>query len=405
MKLEEITKEEFDLFAKTLECQNFFQCGAMKDFFDLNNQENYLIGLKDEKGNVMAAALLVYRSSFLGKKMYEATKGFIKDYSDLDLVKIFTEKVYEFIKNKNGYRLLISPYIPCVERDTDANIVPGGFDNHDTLKYLERIGYKNIGVGVQVKWDYVLDIDKRSPEELLQSFRPNTRNYINRTINKYQLECKDLTYDELGEFKQITEDTCARRGFKDKTLDYYQKMFKAFKDDVVFKIVSLNCDTYINVLKEENKNLEAKIEELSDGPSNIKKKEVMKQDLQNNLRKIEETTKLKEEHGNIIPLSGAMFMLYGREIIYLFSGSYDEYMNFCGQYRIQWEIIKYASVHNYDRYNFFGIMDVFNKDGKDYGVYEFKKGFNGYVEELADVYEYGKGFRYFLYRLVKLIRR
>ena len=405
MELKEITKEEFDTFAKTLECQNFFQCGAMKDFFDLNNQENYLIGLKDNEGNVKAATLLVYRSSFLGKKMYEATKGFIMDYNDLALVKEFSEKVYEFIKDHNGYRLLISPYIPCVERDTDANIVDGGFDNRNTLKYLEKIGFKNIGVGVQVKWDYVLDINKRSPEELLQSFRPNTRNYINRTINKYQLECKDLTYDELGEFKQITEDTCARRGFKDKTLDYYQKMFKTFKDDVVFKIVSLNCDTYINVLKEENKALEAKIEELSDGPSNIKKKEVMKQDLQNNLRKIEETNKLKEEHGNIIPLSGAMFMLYGREIIYLFSGSYDEYMNFCGQYRIQWEIIKYASLHNYDRYNFFGIMDVFNKDGKDYGVYEFKKGFNGYVEELADVYEYGKGLRYFLYRLVKLIRK
>ena len=156
MKLTEITKEEFDLFAKTLDCQNFFQCGAMKDFFDLNNQENYLIGLKDQDGNVKAAALLVYRSSFLGKKMYEATKGFIMDYNDLELVKEFSQKVYEFIKAHNGYRLLISPYIPCVERDTDANIVEGGFDNRETLKYLEKIGYKNIGVGVQVKWDYVL---------------------------------------------------------------------------------------------------------------------------------------------------------------------------------------------------------------------------------------------------------
>ena len=404
MILESITKEEFDAFAKTLNCQNFFQCGAMKDFFDANNQENYLIGLKDNN-KLVAATLLIYRSSFLGKKMFEATKGFIIDYNNLDLVKIFTEKVYEFIKSKNGYRLLISPYIPVIERDTDALVVEGGFDNTKVLKHLEKIGYKNIGVGVQVKWDYVLDINKRSPEELLASFKPNTRNYINRTINKYKLECKDLSYDELGEFKKITEDTCARRGFKDKTLDYYQKMYKAFKDDVVFKIVSLNCDTYINTLEEENKSLEAKINELSDGPSNKYKKEVMKNDIQNNLKKIEDTKALKEAHGNIIPLSGAMFMLYGREIIYLFSGSYDEYMSFCGQYRIQWEIIKHASLNDYERYNFFGIMDVFNKDGKDYGVYEFKKGFNGYVEELADVYEYGKGLKYFLYRLIKIIKK
>ena len=82
-----------------------------------------------------------------------------------------------------------------------------------------------------------------------------------------------------------------------------------------------------------------------------------------------------------------MFILYGDEIIYLFSGSYAEYMQFCGQYRLQWEIIKYAADHNYKRYNFFGIQDVFNPNGKDRGVYEFKKGFGGYVEELLGAYE------------------
>ena len=57
-------------------------------------------------------------------------------------------------------------------------------------------------------------------------------------------------------------------------------------------------------------------------------------------------------------------------------------MSFCGQYRLQWEIIKYAADNGYKRYNFYGIQDVFNPKGKDRGVYEFKKGFGGYVEEL-----------------------
>lgn len=404
MKLVEITKNEFDTFAKTLECQNFFQCGYMKDVFDLEGKENYLLGLKDDNDVIKAATLLVKRTTFLKSKMFEAVKGFILDYHDTKILKEFTEQVYAFIKKHGGYRLLISPYLPCIERDTDAKIVEGGFDNHDIMASLLKIGYKDIGVGPQVKWNYVLDINNRTPEELLASFRPNTRNYINRTMNKYKLECKTLTYDELPEFKKITVDTCARRNFKDKTLEYYQDMFKCFKEDVVFKIVSLNCDTYIETLENENREFERKINELSDGVSNKKKKEVMKNDLEANNRKILETKKLKEEQGNIIPLSGAMFMLYGREIIYLFSGSYDSLMNFCGQYRIQWEIIKYASEHGYDRYNFFGINDVFDPNGKDYGVYEFKKGFNGYVEELFNVYEYGKGFKYFLYRLIKKIR-
>ena len=95
---------------------------------------------------------------------------------------------------------------------------------------------------------------------------------------------------------------------------------------------------------------------------------------------------IQKEKGDILPLSCAMFILYGDEIVYLFSGSYDEYMSFNGQYRLQWEIISYAADNHYKRYNFYGIKDLFNKDGKDYGVYEFKKGFSGYVEELLGTF-------------------
>ena len=98
--------------------------------------------------------------------------------------------------------------------------------------------------------------------------------------------------------------------------------------------------------------------------------------------------KLRQDKGNIIPLSCAMFMLYGDEVIYLSSGSYKEYMQYYGQYAIQWEMIKYACDNKYKRYNFYGLFDVFDRTGKDYGVYEFKKGFNGHVEELLGEYSF-----------------
>ena len=198
---------------------------------------------------------------------------------------------------------------------------------------------------------------------------------------------KNVSKDELKEFKTITSDTCDRRSFSDKSLKYYEEMYDCFKDDVTFKICEINLKNYIQKLEDSNREMASKLEELSDSNSNLKKKEVMKKDIENNNKKIQEAKDLKQEKGEIIPLSAAMFILYGDEIIYLFSGSYAEYMQFCGQYRLQWEIIKYAADHNYKRYNFFGIQDVFNPNGKDRGVYEFKKGFGGYVEELLGAYE------------------
>ena len=141
------------------------------------------------------------------------------------------------------------------------------------------------------------------------------------------------------------------------------------------------------ILEDENKENKRKIRDLSDSVSNKKKKEMLNKDIKINLNKIEEINILKKEKGNIIPLSCAMFILYGDEIVYLFSGSYKEYMKFYGQYRIQWEIIKYACDNQYKRYNFYGIFDVFNKEGKDRGVYEFKKGFKTRFDHYSPIDE------------------
>ena len=79
-------------------------------------------------------------------------------------------------------------------------------------------------------------------------------------------------------------------------------------------------------------------------------------------------------------------------------------MKFCGQYRLQYEMICYASQHNFKRYNFYGIRDLYEKNySKDYGVYEFKKGFNGYVEELLGAWEIKVNFVYTIHFILKKI--
>ena len=400
----ELTEKEFTDFVETRPEKNFFQTVMMKNRIAKNDLETYLVGVK-ENGSVIGASFIAETGHhFMGKKTYEAYKGFILDYHNHQLLKFMTEEVKKFLKNKNGLRLIIDPYIVNVSRDMDANEIDG-VDNRDVRKYLEELGYRYNEDGEQVKWCYCLDINGKSSEELFNEMRPSTRNNINKTISKFKLNIRTLERNQLAEFKKITSDTCERRDFMDKTLEYYQDMYDFFGDDVTFKICELNCDTYIKSLEEENEILKRRVEELSDSSSNKKKKETMRKDIENNLKKIDDTKNLKEKKGNIIPLSAAMFVLYGDEIVYLFSGSYEELMKFCGQYRLQWEIIKYAADHGYKRYNFYGIQDVFNPQGKDYGVYEFKKGFGGYVEELLGSFILPLSFEATIYDLLRKLKR
>lgn len=404
MKFCELSDQEFEKFTLNHEQSNFFQSLYMKELLIKENREVYLLGLKDDKDNVIAATLLASSNSFMGKKTYEALKGFLIDYSNEELVLTFTNYIKKFINEHNGFRLTIDPYIVFKQRDTDANIIKGGVDNSFVKDYLLKNGFKEMKNSAQVKWTYVLDIDGKSSEELLKLCRSNTRNYINRTMNKYKLVMEELPYEKLDVFKKITQDTCDRRGFHDRSLEYYQNMYKIFKDKLKVLVTKLDCNLYIKTLEDEKNGYLDKIKNLSDSASNKKKKEIMKKDITSIDKKIEEVNLLKQEHGEYIILSGAMFVLYGNEIVYLFSGSYDEYMKYCGQYRLQWEMIKYAADNNYKRYNFYGIKDVFDKNGKDYGVYEFKKGFNGYVEELFGAYETGTNLTYRIYSLLKSIK-
>lgn len=404
MKFCELSDQEFEKFALNHEQSNFFQSLYMKELLIKENREVYLLGLKDDKNNVIAATLLASSNSFMGKKTYEALKGFLIDYSNEELVLTFTNYIKKFINEHNGFRLTIDPYIVFKQRDTDANIIKDGVDNSFVKDYLLKNGFKKMKNSAQVKWTYVLDIDGKSSEELLKLCRSNTRNYINRTMNKYKLVMEELPYEKLDVFKKITQDTCDRRGFHDRSLEYYQNMYKIFKDKLKVLVTKLDCNLYIKTLEDEKNGYLDKIKNLSDSASNKKKKEIMKKDITSIDKKIEEVNLLKQEHGEYIILSGAMFVLYGNEIVYLFSGSYDEYMKYCGQYRLQWEMIKYAADNNYKRYNFYGIKDVFDKNGKDYGVYEFKKGFNGYVEELFGAYETGTNLTYRIYSLLKSIK-
>ena len=381
---EEISLKEFQNFVSHSSQNQFMQSSSMKKYYDLKKHENYTIGVK-ENGKLVASALIYLESTFLGYKKFAIYKGFVLDYNNEELLKFITDETKKFLKSKNAYMFTIDPNIIEIERDTDAKVVDNAKNNYAVIDYLKKLGYKKSKKDVQIKWTYIKDINGMTSDEMFKTFKQNTRNIINRTINKYKLNIRDVKYEDLSEFKKVTQDTCERRGFNDKSLTYYQNMKKAFKDDVIFKISELNCDEYLSDLYNEKSDYESKIEKIA---LNNSKKENYKKELGNVLKKIDEVEKLKKDKGNIIPLSCAMFILYGDEIIYFSSGSYKEYMQYYGQYILQWEMIKYACDKKYKRYNFYGIMDVFDKSGKDYGVYEFKKGFNGYVKELLGEYEY-----------------
>jgi len=237
--------------------------------------------------------------------------------------------------------------------------------------------------------------------------KPNTRNTI-RKAEKLGIEMKELSIEDLDEFMNIMKETGERKGFDVRDISYYKNMYNLFVKDgeAKFFITKLDLKKYINNLKDEIKDKETKRDELGSQSYNDGKRKSFNQDIENLNKRIKDAEEIiKEKNTDIINLSGSMFILIQPEVIYLSSGNYEEFMRFNSQYLIQWELIKYGIKNGFKKHNFYGIPANINEHPKDYGIYEFKRGFNGVVEELIGEYELPITFHYYLIKLIRKIRK
>ena len=259
----------------------------------------------------------------------------------------------------------------------------------------------------QVGWMFSLDLEGKTEAQILKEMKPNTRNTI-RKAEKFGITVNEISYDELDRFENIMIETGERKGFSVRKLSYFQEMYKLFHDnnEVKYFIAELDLKAYIKRLEKEKAEKEEKLNALSDAKYNDGQKKNLNNEITSIDKRIKESNEIIKESGkDVITLSGSMFMLIEPEIIYLSSGNYEEYMKFNSQYLIQWELIKYGIENGFKKHNFYGIPANINEHPKDYGIYEFKRGFNGYVEELIGEYSLPITWHYSLFKLIHKIKK
>lgn len=403
MKLYELTEQEFRNFLDDHPLKTFLQTPEVAHLREKNGWTIYYVGLKDNN-QIVAATMMMSIRAFFGKKVFYAPRGILIDYENEELLNIFFKKLKEFVKEHQGYVFKMDPYYELVERDLNGEIVNSGFNHSNTISYLKQIGFTQ-NTSEQAKWMFALNTDGKTFEELKKEFRPSTRNILNKVL-KTNITIRELEYDELHLFKNLTEETSERKNFGDKPLSYYQDMYQLFKPNNLIKylIAEINLPEYIQALEKEKEENNQKLNVLSDAKANDGKRKEIYTTLESINKKMEEAKLTQKKHGDNLILSGGMFLLYGNEVVYLYSGNYKKYMRFNAQYKIQYEMINYAITHNYKRYNFYGITEFKDKTHKDYGVYDFKKGFNGKVIELIGGFELPITKHYYFHKLFSSLK-
>ncbi|OHP67412.1 methicillin resistance protein [Staphylococcus sp. HMSC062A01] len=392
MKFVTLSPEEFGKFTSS----HFSHYTQSRIHFENRNElkgDVHVVGVKDDSDNVIAATLMTEARALKVFKYFYTHRGPVMDYSNIELVHFFFKSLTSYLKKHNCLYVLVDPYILENLRNADGEILES-YDNRAVIKTLEDLGYKHQGWTVgystmsQIRWLSVLDLKDKSEDQLLKEMDYQTRRNIKKTY-EMGVKVRTLPMDETDTFFELFQMAEEKHGFKFRDKPYFYEMQKTYKDHAMLKLAYIDLKDYLSTLQQKHDSLtvqlsevDAVLEENPNSKKNKNKRTQIQQQVDSNERKLNETKDKIAEEGETLNLAAALYLYNEHEVYYLSSGSNPRYNAYMGAYRLQWDMIKFAKEHNVDRYNFYGITGDFSEDAEDYGVQQFKKGFN------ANVYEY-----------------
>jgi len=194
--------------------------------------------------------------------------------------------------------------------------------------YLKSRGFRSAETGkgfegVQPKYVFRLDI---SPDEetLMAQMHQKTRYNVKLAIKK-GVKIRIGTKADLPEFYRVLKETTERDKFLVRAYSYFEDMYDELHSVGMLELF------------------------------------------------------LAEYEGKII--AGTLALIIGEKAWYLYGASSNSHRNVMPNYLIQWEMIRWAKSRGCTLYDFRGVPGQLTEDNPLYGLYRFKKGFNGVYTE------------------------
>ena len=366
-----ISREEFYQHSLTTSNHSFLQSIEMADLLQKRGATIQYIGWKEQ--GTLAISAILYSLPMTGGLHYEINSGPI--VTDARYLPDFYEALQDYVKENGGIEFILKPYDHYQVFDSNGN--PTEEEQKQLLHSLLDLGYQFDGLqvgypGGEPVWHYLKDLTDYDAKSLLKSFNKNCSRNITTALN-YDISIRNISRDEIPQFKKIIEETGKRQGFEDKSLDYYYDLYDTFKDNAEFLIAEINTtdalaylDQKISFLNPSSKQYEQQLQKLE------KQKTIVRETL-------------ADETAETIPLACALIIYNPSEVTYLFGGSYTKYQKFSAAFLIQYHAMKRALEKGITLYNFLGIQGIF--DGSD-GVLRFKQNFNGYIVRKMGTFRY-----------------
>lgn len=404
----QISKEEFLKHCRQVKEKSFFQSEEMSVLLTKRGYDIRLVGYRNAESEVVVSSLLFCKSMVGGLYMELNSGPLITDETYLGE---FYQSLKNYAKSEGVLELVIKPFQTYQIFDSFGK--PASQENAHLINLLEKCGFQHDGFQTgypngEPVWHYVKDLSDLTEDTLVSSFSKKGK-VLSKKANSFGVEITKLEKEELSRFKSITEATSTRRDYIDKSLEYYENFYDSFGQRADFLIASVDLNSYLDRLIVQQNKLKSVYRDIMDAleknPKSRKKqnelREIESQILSFEQRKQSVHCWIQKYGASHIEIAAGLFIYSEREVVYMFSGSLDEFSSFYAPIILQEFAMKKALKQSIKSYNFLGIQGIF--DGSD-GVLRFKQNFNGYILRKARTFRYYPyPIRYKILQIIKKI--
>lgn len=369
----------------------------------------FILGHDSMNNIVLSCTILIRKLPLVSYKIAYIPRGFVCNYKNESLLEEFTEFLKQFLK-KN--RISFVTMDPDIHLNENTNSVEDSINICSKLKslgYLENSSknFENIQPNFVFRLKLKDNSENLSNEELkiniLKNFsgkaRYNIKLGIERglTVEKYTFDT--LTEEKLNIFQELMDITGKRDKFIVRKKDYFYNMLKTLNPycrlylvKYSYEIDKNNIYRKINKCKSKIDNAKVKLIDLEESlkDSTIEQSKIHK--INEKIKSRKNEISLNESQLDILEkklliisnyknkeiyLSGAIYLDWGNKAWYLYGASHNDLRDTMPNFFMQYEMIKDSIDNGNEIYDFRGVSGDLNENNPLYGLYKFKKMFNG----------------------------
>ena len=394
--IDNVDRETYEKFTQGHEKSHFLESYAWGEFCKkIKGQVPHYVGMTDDKGNLVATALILERKTPLGYGYGYSPRGFIIDYKNKELIKKFTEYLKDYMKRMKLIYIKFDPDIPYQDIDEDANPISDGENNYELYDYMLKLGYRHTGFyrlyeGNQPR--YTFRIDLKRDWKIIESRM--SKSFLQSVKRSYQYDLEIDNEIRIKEFYKLIKNTSERDGFDPHNEKYYQTLIDEFKNYIKFFNVS------IDIAKIKDK-INKELKELKDNLENVNKKRLA--DYNDKIKRLEKEHDLFEKYESEKRVICTIICISTDNRIWSFFQGGDELSSqTCAVMRCYYESIKDAFDNGYDFYDVFGTPGDPHTNYKNLAkLHDFKRKYGDkYIEFIG---EFDLVNKKFLYKILPLL--